>query len=133
MLVSPIKKTQDVTLKVVADRIKQQLANNQLYAIDNATTLDKVVSKPVLAAVKTLEDKFTITFSYRQQLHRTKVNLSGTKYGTPIYKVALSSRLSNPSRICWLQNTPDGWVTSLGDSLDSKLIGAITSAIEDQQ
>ncbi len=86
-----------------------------------------------MEAIKPLADKFTITFSYQQQLHRTKVNVSGTAYGTPIYKVALGSKLSHASRVCWLQNTKKGWVTLLGDTLDAKLIKAITSAIQDQQ
>lgn len=133
MLVSKINQTPGITLKVVADQIKQSLADTQLQAVDFSDVTDTAIRNPALEALKPFADKFTITFSYKQHLHRTKVNVSGTNYGTPIYKVALSSRLSNESRVCWLQNTAEGWVTLLGDTLDIKLVKAITSAIEDQQ
>ena len=134
MLLSEITTTPGVKLKIVTDKIKEQLAEGRLQAIiDSGIAEKETVAAPALEAIKPLADKFTITFSYQQQLHRTKVKVSGTAYGTPIYKIALGSKLSNASRVCWLQNTKKGWVTLLGDTLDAKLIKAITSAIQDQQ
>ncbi|WP_208094465.1 hypothetical protein [Mucilaginibacter agri] len=92
--------------------------------IKHAPTLQVVDEQPV-------SEQFSITFSYAQQLHRTKVLRVGSGYRKPsyLYKVALNSRLSSDAKMCWLQQTPQGWNTLLGN-IDVKLLKAITSAIE---
>jgi hypothetical protein len=76
---------------------------------------------------------FSITFSYLGHVHHTKVlkvTYSGNQF---LYKVALSSSISNGTPICWLEHQPQGWTMLLGQELDEKLKQAVTLAIGCQE
>jgi hypothetical protein len=139
MLVSALNNPELAPLQVVNDK-KVIDATEHLHAISCKTTSSPTINdiEPTLKVVGTEQapGNFTITFSYGQQLHRTKVLKVGTGYRKPayVYKVVLSSRLSSgESQLCWLQQTQLGWDVLLGENLDSQLIKAITTAIEDME
>lgn len=123
-----LKKPENVALQLVTNKIKDQLAENHLHAV-NRSVKQKVAD---IAKKPNIDGRFTITFSYEQNLHRTQVLTSRTGYGTQVYKVALSSALNNSSSICWLQKTPKGWEVLLGNGISQSLVNAITTAIESQ-
>jgi hypothetical protein len=76
---------------------------------------------------------FTIKFNFLNQAYLTKV--MKVKYGSDhaIYKVALCSRLSAGSSICWLEHLPGGWIMLLGNDMDQGAKKAIIAAIECQE
>jgi hypothetical protein len=76
---------------------------------------------------------FTITFNYLEQVYHTKVLKVTYSGNQPLYKVALSSSISNSTPICWLQHQPQGWTMPLGQELDERLKQAITLAIGCQE
>ena len=73
---------------------------------------------------------FTLTFLYLGEIYDTKVMKVKYYAMEAIYKVALSSKLSNVSNICWLQRQQQRWVLKLGRDIDQQLINAITSALD---
>jgi len=76
---------------------------------------------------------FPITFGYLGHVHLTKVLKVTYSGNQSLYKVALSSSISNSTPICWLQHQPKGWTMPLGQELDEKLKQAITLAIGCQE
>jgi hypothetical protein len=139
MSVSAFNKPTLAPLQVVNDK-KTTDAGEHLHAISCKTTSGRTIKEvePTLKVVDTEQtpNNFTITFSYAQQLHRTKVLKVGAGYRKPafVYKVVLNSRLSTgESQLCWLQQTQKGWDVLLGEDLDIQLIKAITTAIEDME
>lgn len=72
---------------------------------------------------------FTITLLYLQQLHQLKVMKVSRDYGSPIYKIVLSSTLNSNGWVCWLQQQSKNWHLLLGNDIDETLIAAIGSAI----
>ncbi|MDB5110531.1 MAG: hypothetical protein JWR67_1645 [Mucilaginibacter sp.] len=75
---------------------------------------------------------FTLTFLYLGEMYDTKVMKVKYYAKEAMYKVALSSKLSNVSNICWLQRQQQRWVLKLGRDIDQRLINAITSALDSQ-
>jgi hypothetical protein len=139
MSVSAFHNPKLVPLQVVIDK-RSTDAGEHLHAIACKTTSSHTINEieNTLKVVDTQQtpNNFTITFSYAQQLHRTKVLKVGAGYRKPVYvyKVVLSSRLSSgQSQLCWLQQTQQGWDVVLGENLDIQLIKAITTAIEDME
>lgn len=136
MLVSAFKKPILTSLTVLNNNSITG-APDYMHAVTSRSQLPaspvSIRCEPALQIVtaEPVSDQFTITFSYGQQLHRTKVLRVGSGYSKPayVYKVALSSRLCSNAKMCWLQQTSEGWNTLLG-KLDVKLLKAITSAIE---
>ncbi|QQL49470.1 hypothetical protein [Mucilaginibacter ginkgonis] len=128
MSVTAIKKSENVAMQLVTDKIKSRLAvESHAKAVG-----DGIAIAPSVKPAKKANGIFTITFSYEQNLHRTQVQSTQSGYGTPVYKVALSSSLNPESNICWLQRNTDGWKVLLGTNMDAKLIDALTAAIEQQ-
>jgi hypothetical protein len=78
-------------------------------------------------------DIFTINFNYLQQVVQMKVMKISYCDRRIIYKVVLNSNLRQTIRDCWLQHTPHGWVTVLGQGLADDLKHAITTAISFQE
>lgn len=76
---------------------------------------------------------FSITFNYLGQVYHTKVLKVTYSGNQSLYKVALSSSISNSTPICWLQHPPQGWTMPLGQGLDERLKQAITLAIGCQE
>ncbi|WP_217649469.1 hypothetical protein [Mucilaginibacter polytrichastri] len=139
MLVSAFQKTELTPLQIVTDKVTID-ADERLHAIACKTeTLSATNnSEPVLQVIdnKDTPNDFSITFSYAQQLHRTRVLKIGVGYRKPayVYKVVLNSRLSGgESQLCWLQQTQQGWNILLGNNLDNQLVKAITTAIESME
>lgn len=142
MLVSAFQKPEQHPLKVVTDA-KLSVGDDALLQVITRkaeAAINATVDKPE-AALQVVEtqhhaDNFTITFSYAQQLHRTKVLRVGSGYRKPVYvyKVVLNSRLSSgEAKLCWLQQTEQGWDILLGNNIDTTLIEAITTAIESME
>jgi hypothetical protein len=78
-------------------------------------------------------DIFTINFNYLQQVIQMKVLKISYCDRRVIYKVVLNSNLCQTIRDCWLQHTPHGWVTVLGQGLADDLKRAISTAISFQE
>ena len=76
---------------------------------------------------------FQISFSYLGHVHHTKVLKVTYSGNQSLYKVALSSSVSNSTPICWLQHQQQGWTTPLGQELDERLKQAIILAIGCQE
>ncbi|WCT11861.1 hypothetical protein [Mucilaginibacter jinjuensis] len=142
MLVSAFQKPEQHPLKVVTDANNAISDEQLLLAIARkAEAVNKPSagkSEPALQVVETQQraDNFTITFSYAQQLHRTKVLRIGSGYKRPVYmyKVVLNSRLSNgEAKLCWLQQNEQNWDVLLGNNIDKTLLKAITTAIESME
>jgi hypothetical protein len=76
---------------------------------------------------------FSITFNYLGHVYHTKVLKVTYSANQPLYKVALSSSISNNTPICWLQHQPQGWTMPLGQELEERLKQAITLAIGCQE
>jgi hypothetical protein len=142
MLTSAFQKPEQHPLKVVTDAKTAAGDEQLLHAITHKAeaVIKPSIAKqePALQVVETLAspDNFTITFSYAQQLHRTKVLRIGSGYKKPVYmyKVVLNSRLSNgEAKLCWLQQNEKNWDVLLGNNIDSKLLKAITTAIESME
>jgi hypothetical protein len=141
MLVPAFQKPEQHPLKVVTDTKSTTGEDTLLHAITHK--VEAIVSpimdkpEPALQVVETQHtDNFTITFSYAQQLHRTKVLRVGSGYKKPVYmyKVVLNSRLSNgEAKMCWLQQNGQNWDVLLGDNIDATLLKAITTAIESME
>lgn len=138
MLVPAFQKPEQHPLKIVTDAKSPVEDNALLQAITRKAeaAINTTIDKPE-AALQIVEEKrtdnFTITFSYAQQLHRTKVLRVGSGYRKPVYlyKVVLNSRLSNgESKLCWLQQNDQNWEVLLGNNIDAALLKAITTAIE---
>ena len=72
---------------------------------------------------------FPITFSYLGHIYHTKVLKVTYRSIESMYKVVLNNSISNNTPICWLQHEPQGWTISLGQELEERLLGAITTAI----
>ena len=142
MLVSAFQKPEQHPLKVVTDT-KTIIGDEELlHAVtrkaEAAIKPSANKAEPALQVVETQAspDNFTITFSYAQQLHRTKVLRVGSGYRKPayVYKVVLNSRLSSgEAKLCWLQQNEQGWDILLGNDIDTTLIKAITTAIESME
>jgi hypothetical protein len=142
MLVTAFHKPEQHPLKVVTNT-KTAMGDEQLlHAItQKAQAIVKPSTgkpEPALQVVETQQhaDNFTITFSYAQQLHRTKVLRIGSGYKNPVYvyKVVLNSRLSSgEAKLCWLQQNEQNWHVLLGNNLDATLLKAITKAIESME
>ena len=141
MLVPAFQKPEQHPLKVVTDTTSITGEDALLHAItlkaEAAVNPMMEKSEPALQVVETQQiDNFTITFSYAQQLHRTKVLRVGSGYKKPVYmyKVVLNSRLSNgEAKMCWLQQNGQNWDVLLGDNIDDTLLKAITTAIESME
>ena len=142
MLVSAFQKPEQHPLKVVTDAKNDAGDEQLLLAIarkaEAASNPSAGKSEPALQVVETQQhaDNFTITFSYAQQLHRTKVLRIGSGYKKPVYmyKVVLNSRLSNgEAKLCWLQQNEQNWDVLLGNNIDKTLLKAITTAIESME
>lgn len=76
---------------------------------------------------------FMITISYLLLVYHVKVLKIIYKSNESIYKIVLSSQISDNIRICWLQHELQGWIILIGHNLDKRLIRSITSAIECQE
>jgi len=139
MLESAFKKPGLTPLQIVTD--KKLAANGEhLHAITRQRETVSAISntETVLQVIdsQATPENFTITFSYAQQLHRTRVLKVGAGYRKPayVYKVVLNSKLCNgEAQLCWLQQTQQGWGVLLGDNLDKQLLKAITTAIESME
>jgi hypothetical protein len=73
---------------------------------------------------------FTISIIYLEQVFQTKVMKTTYRDNRSIYKIALGSKLSKSTNICWLQSSPQGWTLQMGSDIKIDLINAITLAIE---
>ncbi|MBK0378964.1 hypothetical protein [Mucilaginibacter segetis] len=72
---------------------------------------------------------FTISFSHLKKAYRAKVLKVIYSNTESIYKIALTSSINNGSQVHWLQRQDGKWEIVLGNSLNKKLIEAITNAI----
>lgn len=73
---------------------------------------------------------FTISFSYLKKAYRTKVMKVIYADREAMYKVVMPGTINNDTIVHWMQRIEDKWVITLGGILDSKLLKAVTTAID---
>jgi hypothetical protein len=125
----------DTSLKIA---INGQVRNDkkQKLLIPTFSTANGAVKKETTVDLQnelSTSKIFKITFQYLDQTIHTKVLKVGYHNKQSIYKVALISDLCNYLPICWLQQSPQGWLLLLGSELDDNLKMVITSAIESHE
>ena len=73
---------------------------------------------------------FTISFSYLKKAYRTKVMKVLYADREAMYKVVMPGAINGGTIVHWLQRKNNNWAVLLGEELDSKLLKAVTSAID---
>jgi len=124
----------DVSLKKVP--CDQILNSKKQDLIPNFQTVNSTVKKEIMVNLQnelSTSKIFKVTFQYLDQAVHTKVLKVGYHNQQHIYKVVLISCICKYLPICWLQQSPQGWLLLLGPELDDNLKMAITSAIESQE
>jgi len=125
----------DTSLKIA---INGQMRNDKKQAllIPSFSTANSTVKKETTVFLQNELSSpkiFKITFQYLDQIIHTKVLKVGYHNQQSMYKVVLISDICKYLSICWLQQSPQGWLLLLGPELDDNLKLAITSAIESQE
>ena len=122
----------DTSLKIA---INGQMRNDKKQAllIPSFSTANSTVKKETTVFLQNELSSpkiFKITFQYLDQIIHTKVLKVGYHNQQSMYKVVLISDICKYLSICWLQQSPQGWLLLFGPELDDNLKLAITSAIE---
>jgi len=125
----------DTSLKIA---INGQMRNDKKQAllIPSFSTANSTVKKETTVFLQNELSSpkiFKITFQYLDQIIHTKVLKVGYHNQQSMYKVVLISDICKYLSICWLQQSPQGWLLLFGPELDDNLKLAITSAIESQE
>jgi len=120
----PLKK---VSCDQILDSKKQDLLIPNFQMANSTVKKDTTVN---LQNELSTSNIFKITFQYLDQIIHTKVLKVGYHNQQSIYKVALVRDICKYLPICWLQQSPQGWLLLFGPELDDNLKLAITSAIE---
>jgi len=125
----------DTSLKIA---INGQMRNDKKQAllIPSFSTANSTVKKETTVFLQNELSSpkiFKITFQYLDQIIHTKVLKVGYHNQQSMYKVVLISDICKYLPICWLQQSPQGWLLLFGPELDDNLKLAITSAIESQE
>lgn len=109
MSISAYQQPSDVQLKVV-----------NVNKAPNAAATTGVASSKI----------FSISFSYQQKAYRTKVMKVLYADKDALYKVVMPCSLNNGTTMHWLQRQGKNWAVIIGEELDSKLLKAVTAAID---
>lgn len=110
-------------------KVITQNGDAPMHAIPGEEKLSASALMP--ESLKDTADIFSIAFTYNDRLYKTKVLKAGTADKDSFYKVALSSALIHGNGIYWLQRRENGWTSLLSKEINSDLLTAITSAIDE--
>lgn len=125
-----------VPLNVVTDKpIRETLTSDTNVVGSDILSFSPVLKRKSFFKMDNLLSSskiFIITFSYSGIEYHTKVLKVIYREKESIYKVVLSSSLTN-IWMCWLRRQPQGWEIVFGQELDEELKQSITSAIDREE
>ncbi|HEY8660186.1 MAG TPA: hypothetical protein VIL78_14230 [Hanamia sp.] len=126
-----------VPKKTMPDTLTREATDiDILIPSSNTYSPDEIIKKEISVKIHNILSSskiFMITIHYLLHAYHVKVLKIIYRGNESIYKIVLSSQISDNIRVCWLQHELQGWIILIGHNLDKRLIRTLTSAIESQE